>query len=86
MYCSNNRAHLEAMELQDENRHGDFFTAILKARSEFVDSNDWQVGVNWTHSAQVPAGISVPAAAGPSAAELLRTVHGLQSQAASEVF
>jgi magnesium-protoporphyrin IX monomethyl ester (oxidative) cyclase len=27
---------------QDENRHGDFFTAILKARSEFVDSNDWQ--------------------------------------------
>lgn len=30
--------------LQDENRHGDFFTAILKARSEFVDSNDWQVG------------------------------------------
>jgi hypothetical protein len=30
---------------QDENRHGDFFTAILKARSEFVDSNDWQVGV-----------------------------------------
>jgi magnesium-protoporphyrin IX monomethyl ester (oxidative) cyclase len=27
---------------QDENRHGDFFTAVLKARSEFVDSNDWQ--------------------------------------------
>ena len=29
---------------QDENRHGDFFTAILKARKEFVDSNDWTVG------------------------------------------
>ena len=32
------------VSLQDENRHGDFFTAILKARSEFVSSNDWQVG------------------------------------------
>eukprot|EP00208_Stichococcus_sp_RCC1054_P002783 CAMPEP_0206138428 /NCGR_PEP_ID=MMETSP1473-20131121/3318_1 /ASSEMBLY_ACC=CAM_ASM_001109 /TAXON_ID=1461547 /ORGANISM="Stichococcus sp, Strain RCC1054" /LENGTH=410 /DNA_ID=CAMNT_0053531865 /DNA_START=169 /DNA_END=1401 /DNA_ORIENTATION=+ len=27
---------------QDENRHGDFFTAILKARPEFVEGSDWQ--------------------------------------------
>lgn len=30
---------------QDENRHGDFFTAILKARPEFLD--DWQAKL-WT--------------------------------------
>ena len=28
------------MVLQDENRHGDFFTAVLKARPELVE--DWQ--------------------------------------------
>jgi len=27
---------------QDENRHGDFFTAVLKARPEFVEGSDWQ--------------------------------------------
>mmetsp|Transcript_20335 Transcript_20335/g.24372 ORF Transcript_20335/g.24372 Transcript_20335/m.24372 type:complete len:426 (-) Transcript_20335:297-1574(-) len=27
---------------QDENRHGDFFTALLKARSEFIDKDDLQ--------------------------------------------
>jgi hypothetical protein len=31
------------MGLQDENRHGDFFTAVLKARPEFVEGSDWQV-------------------------------------------
>jgi len=27
---------------QDENRHGDFFTALLKSQKELVSANDWQ--------------------------------------------
>lgn len=34
---------------QDENRHGDFFSAVLKARPEFL--NDWQAKL-WARCAQ----------------------------------
>ena len=27
---------------QDENRHGDFFSALLKAQPQFIDGGDWQ--------------------------------------------
>lgn len=27
---------------QDENRHGDFFSALLKAQPQFIDGSDWQ--------------------------------------------
>ncbi len=32
---------VEPQPVQDENRHGDFFTAILKSQPQFI--NDWQV-------------------------------------------
>jgi len=30
---------------QDENRHGDFFTALLKSQKELVSRNDWQAKI-----------------------------------------
>jgi len=30
---------------QDENRHGDFFTALLKSQKELVSANDWQAKI-----------------------------------------